>query len=415
VPLLLFLLPAAAMTAPLAAQIQRHPTGVNVNATGPTTVFITFGNLDGYVPVEAMWCGELTPATPALGDRCDAATIFGVLPIRLDQSRFSGQDGFSDLMSIPASVARRARQAAAGGAESAFFYVRRFADPTGGRPDQYVSVTCRLAGDGARTPLALLDVELRFTGGDAVPAVPSGSPPLPFEARIAYNGTGRMVGRWEIVFPGEDPPGADDLLTEASLPAELRGTQRRYTELERFNVFLPPTGTVILPGPPSDRLPTTLSGLYQVLLRIEASDDKEGDMDLAAAGAGVGIVPTGAVAGFALPILRYFVGTGGPASPAGTRLHLLEPAPDATISRTRRLVFSWATAPSAVLYRLEVRGADGSEVLRAVVQAGTAWYAAPPFVQADHAGQVLEWRVVVLNAEGAVVEGTAWQRLEIEG
>jgi hypothetical protein len=36
-------------------------------------------------------------------------------------------------------------------------------------------------------------------------------------------------------------------------------------------------------------------------------------------------------------------------------------------------------------------------------------------VQADHAGQVLEWRVVVLNAEGAVVEGTPWQRLEIEG
>jgi hypothetical protein len=32
---------------PLAAQIQRNPTGVNVNATGPTTVFITFGNLDG--------------------------------------------------------------------------------------------------------------------------------------------------------------------------------------------------------------------------------------------------------------------------------------------------------------------------------------------------------------------------------
>jgi hypothetical protein len=414
-PILLVLLASAAVTAPLSAQIQRNPTGVNVNTNGPTTVFITFGNLDGYVPVEAVWCGELVPAAPALGDRCDPGTIFGVLPIRLDHSRFSGQAGFSDIMSIPASVARRAWQAAAGGADSPFFYVRRFSDPAGVRPDQYVSVTCRLAGSGARTPLALLDVELRFMGGDAVPAVATGSPPPPLEARIAYNGTGRLVGRWEVVLPGEDPPTGDDLLTEATLPAELRGTQRRYTELERFNVFLPPTGSMILAGPSPDRMPTGLNGLHQVLLRIEASDDKEGDLDLAAAGAGQGIVATGAVAGFALPVLRYFVGVGGPAGPAGTRLRLLEPGPDATAARGRTLVFSWSTVPAAVLYRLEVRAADGSVVLSAVLQAGVASYAAPPFLLADHAGELLEWRVVVLNAEGAPVEATPWQRLEIEG
>jgi hypothetical protein len=413
--ILLFLLATTAVTAPLSAQILRNPTGVNVNATGPTTVFITFGNLDGYVPVEAMWCGELVPAAPALGDGCDPATIFGALPIRLDRSRSSGQDGFTDIMSIPASVARRAWQAAAGGADSPFFYVRRFSDPAGVRPDQYVSVTCRLAGSGARTPLALLDVELRFMGGDAVPAVATGSPPPPLQARIAYNGTGRLVGRWEVVLPGEDPPTGDDLLTEATLPAELRGTQRRYTELERFNVFLPPTGSVILAGPSSDRLPTGLSGLYQVLLRIEASDDKEGDVDLAAAGAGQGIVATGAVAGFALPVLRYFVGTRGPGGPADTRLRPLEPGPDATAAYGRTLVFSWSSVPAAVLYRLEVRSADGDAVLSAVLQAGVVSYAAPPFVLSDHAGALLEWRVVVLNARGADIEETPWQRLVVEG
>jgi hypothetical protein len=412
------LLAVAALVAPagpLAAQIQRNPTGVNVNATGPTTVFISFGNLDGYVPVEAIWCGELVSAAPALGEQCDPATIFGALPIRFDRSQFSGQNGFSDIMSIPASVARRARQAAVDGAESSFFYVRRFVDPTGGRPDQYVSVTCRLAGSGARTPLALMDVELRFAGGDAVPGVAPGGSPPPLTARIAYNGTGRLVGRWEVVLPGEDPPTGSDLLTEATLPAERRGTQRRFTELERFNLFLPPTGEIILPGPPPERLPTALNGLYQVLLRIEASDDKEGDMDLAAAGAGEGIVPTGAVAGFALPVLRYFVGTRGPTGQAGTRLRLLEPGPEAVVSSHRPTAFSWSPIPAAALYRLEVRGTDGRPVVGAVLQAGTASYAAPPFLLAERAGQVIEWRVLALNAEGAVIETTPWQRLEVEG
>ncbi len=47
-----------------------------------------------------------------------------------------------------------------------------------------------------------------------------------------------------------------------------------------------------------------------MLLRIEASDDKEGDSDLSAVGAGSGVVHSGAVAGFPLPTLRYFVGSG---------------------------------------------------------------------------------------------------------
>ena len=239
----------------LDAQIARFPTGVNVNAAGATTVFITFGNLDGYVPVEALWCGELIPASPDVGEKCDPATVFGALPVRFDRSRLSGQDGFSDVMSIPPSVARRAYQAAEAGADSRFFYVRRFVDPTGLGPDQYVAVTCRLTAGGARTPLALLDVQLAFAGDEPVLAVRTGDAPPPVEARIAYTGTGRLVGRWEVVLPGEEPPTAEDLLTEATLPAELRGTQRRYTELERFNLFLPPTGEVVIAGPDPRRLP----------------------------------------------------------------------------------------------------------------------------------------------------------------
>ena len=95
-----------------AAAISRDPNGVNVNAQGATTVFITFGALNQQVPVEATWCGELIPAAPDIGFKCDPATLFGRLPLRVDQSRLNG-NVFTDIMSIPPSVARRAWQAAA--------------------------------------------------------------------------------------------------------------------------------------------------------------------------------------------------------------------------------------------------------------------------------------------------------------
>ena len=67
-----------------------------------------------------------------------------------------------------ASVSRRAYQAAVDGQTSTFFYVRRFVSNTGG-PDEYVFVTCRLTGGGARTPLALLDVQLAYHLFRAIP------------------------------------------------------------------------------------------------------------------------------------------------------------------------------------------------------------------------------------------------------
>src|SRR5688572_32195638 len=85
------------------AQIRVNPTGVNVNMNGATTAFLTFGGVAGFVPVEAIWCGELESAAPDLGLKCNANTVFGRLPIRLDQSRSSGTGAFTDIMSIPPS------------------------------------------------------------------------------------------------------------------------------------------------------------------------------------------------------------------------------------------------------------------------------------------------------------------------
>jgi len=408
------LLAAAALVALAApgAAIDRNPNGVNVASQGATTVFITFGNLVDQVPVEATWCGELIPAAPDVGMRCDPGTIFGRLPIRFDQSALAADRRvFTDIMSIPPSVARRAYQAAARGENSAFFYVRRFVSLVGG-PDEYVFVTCRMAGGGARVPLALLDVQLAWEGDQTVLSVERDAEPPRPSARIAYNGTGRLKGRWEVVLPGDEPPSSRDLLTEATLPPGERPLQRRYTQLERFNVFLPPTGQITLPGPQPSLIPTVVDGLYQILLRIEASDDKEGDSDLAAAGAGSGVVHAGAVAGFPMPVLRYFVGSVPSDLMLAPGLAQLQPAPDATLA-AGALQFAWSLTRDAAVYRLEIADGEGQLLHAAVLQQGIGSYDAPSWLsQRVPAGEIL-WRVVALGADGGEVGATPWRRAAV--
>jgi hypothetical protein len=404
-----FAFAALATAMPAQAQITRDPTGVNVSSQDATTVFLTFGNLDGYVPDEALWCGELIPATPDVGNMCDPATIFGRLPLRLDLSRASGDQALTDIMSIPASVARRAYQAAEAGSESSFFYVRRFIDPTGAGPDQYVTVTCRLTGGGARVPLALLDVRIAFVTDTPLQSVAAGESPPPLSATIRYNGTGRLQGRWEVVTPGDEPPQRDDLLTEATLPDELRGTQRRYTELDRFNHFLPPTGEFTLPGPDVSRMPTDVPGPYLILLRIEASDDKEGDSSLDATGAGTGIVHSGAVAGFPLPPLRYYVAAPGSATPSfDARFRAVHPMAGVALPTREQVAFSWTPIAGATFYRLQIEAPDGGAVLSAVVEPPLTGYAAPSFLEERTAGG-FRWRVLALGPDGGALARTEWR------
>ena len=407
-----FLIAGVFAAAPAAAEIRRDPNGVNVAATGATSVLVTFGGLQGQVPAEAFWCGALVPAAPAIGFKCDPSTIFGQLPLRYDQSRTRGSV-FTDVMSIPASVSRRAYQAAQRGERSSFFYVRRFVSTAGG-PDEYVFVTCRMAGGGARVPLALLDVQVAFASGENVASVRRGERPPAVEARIVHNGTGRLRGRWEVVLPGEELPSATDLLPEASLPAEERPLQRRYASVERFNVFLPPTGRHTLAGPDVSRLPTSVDGLHVILLRIEATDDKEGDSNLALAGAGSGVLHSGAVAGFPMPVLRYFVGgaTGPAAAASPGALHQLQPSEDAVVT-SGPAEFTWAGGASAALYRLELSDAAGEPVLSALLQPGVSAYRAPSWLPEKAPGGQVRWRVVALGPAGETMAETPWRSLEL--
>lgn len=395
-----------------------NPTGVNVRSNGPSTAFLTFQNLDpAERAVEAFWCGEVSGAaggSVTAVNPCVPGTIFGRLPLRHDLARTSSAGAFTnltDIMTIPASVARRAYQAAQSGAPSDFFYVRRFSGGIAG--DRFVVVTCRMSGGGARSPLALLDVRVAFATeqGDApVLFLARGARLPPFGAKIAYNGSGTLKGRWEVVLPGDVEPSVEDLLTEATLPVEQRALQRRYTLLSRFEIFLPPGGPATIPGPDPERVPVAADGPYKILLRIEASRDKEGDSNTLA-----GVVASGGVAGFPMPVLRYYVGTPETLAalrraPAG-ELTLMLPLDGARV-RAAPLNFSWVDIADAALYRLEVE-AGGTAVLTAIVNPGVSSYTAPPWL-AQRAERPLRWRVIALGADGEALARSRWRALQVE-
>lgn len=401
------LLLLAIVSASLAeAQIKVDPPAVNVNAQGASTVFLSYGSVraDQY-SVEALWCADLVPAAPDIGMKCDPARTWGRLPLRNDLSRPSGSGGFTDIMTIPQDVARRAYQRASSGGESGYYYVRRFASASG-QPDEYIPILLRLTGGGAGVPLALTDVKLRFSTEKTVLSTPAGQPPPPLYAELVYTGTGRLKGRWEVVLPGDEPPSAEDLVPEASLPVEFRSSQHRYTELARFDLLLPPTGRYRLDGPDVTKLPTAIDGLYQILLRIEATDDAFGTTDLDSVGSGSGSVTAGGVAGFSLPALRYYVGSSDAegAKPDAVAIALLAPKLESTIAPGAPLEFGWtSSAAGASYFKLELIDAQGSAISSAIVAAPATTYSAPPFVPGRIVPGKLSWKVTAFDADGKEV------------
>ncbi len=405
-------------------EITVNPASVNVYSQGPTTVFLTYGNLGDYRPAQTAWCGDLQPATPAIGFTCAPGTIYGALPSRFDISRRSGNNAYTDIVSVPASVARRAYQAAARGEDSQFFYVRRFISESGA-PDQFVVVTMRLSGNGAGTPFSLTDVQLDFGAGKGPRA--SGQEPLmlfiepggkapPIRADIKYTGSGRLRGRWEVVRPGDPLPDSRDLLPEASLPVEERGTQQRYTQIGRFNVFLPPGGRYVLQGPDPARLPRDAAGQYLILLRVEASDDRENISDLSAVGAGAGVAQGGAASGFPLPVLRYVVGGGDNTANVSTpnSFEPLLPRDGLTIPAGQPIDFAWAASPQAAFYRLEIEDENGKLILSAMLKSSVRNYRAPSWLKSKVASGNLRWRVVALGRAGQYIGETEKRRFRIQ-
>lgn len=390
----------------VASQIQVNPTGVNVNSQNPSVVFLTFGQIpSGYAPAEAMWCGQLVAATPpAIGFQCRPDTIYGVLPTRHNLSQTSGNLGLTDIMSIPSAVVRRAFQTADNGGDAGFFYVRRFISTLGG-PDQFVVVTCRMAGGGARTPFALTDVKYLADTEEPIVFVRRGEK-LPLKGvQIRYNGTGRLKGRWELVLPGEELPTNRDLLTEATLPIEDRTSQRRFTQVERFYHFLPPNGEFTLELKNADQLPINADGQYLLLLRIEAVDDKEADSNLSVIGVGPGVVNSGAVAGFPMPTFKFFVS--GNSSGDWASSALITPAVDAELQPTSDPpLFTWRSMNGASFYRVEFFNDIKAPAFQALLPASRSVYRAPPWLYSKLTSGTFKWRVISIDDKGSQLSET---------
>lgn len=415
-PLLLALVVSAGAAVPLRAQVRVSPTGLSTNAMNPSTTFLTFGGLQDQDPDEGIWCGRVVTATaPDVGRTCDPETIYGRLPLRSDRSRVGADGTFTDIMVIPASVTRRAYLATRQGETAMFFYVRRFVSRRGA-PDEYVAVTCRLTGGGATVPFALTNVTVAFDTETPLLQLPRGDTVPPLAATIRYNGSGVLRGRWEVVLPGEELPSEEDLLTEATLPLAERRSQRRYMQVARFNLTLPPGGTATVPGPDPSRLPRDLEGLYHVLLRVEASDDKFGDSDPGAVGGAAGLTNTGAVAGFPMPMLRYMVGSVSsaptPVVGADRQLTLIAPRVDARLDAAATFAVQWVGLREARYHTVEFEDANGRTLLRAVVRGGAESYVVPPTVAAQAGpGAAVRWRVSAVDAGGGVIRRSGWRRV----
>jgi hypothetical protein len=396
-----------ACVAPAAAQITVSPGETTVYSQGATSVLLTFGNLGNRRPAEATWCGAIVPAAPDLGFRCDPSVIFGRLPVRYNQSRLSGNNAYTDIMSVTPSVARRAYLDAARGSTSTFFYVRRFVSSSGG-PDDYVPVTLRLGGNGAAVPFSITNVRLLWDGGNkTVPFVKSGESLPRITAEIFYTGSGRLIGRWEIVKPGETAPAQRDLLPESSLPIEERGTRRRFTQVKRFNVFLLPTGRTTIPGPDNERIEKTVDGMYLLLFRVASAMDGLNQSSLQAVNAGQGTIDSGGVAGFAMPVMRYYVGTGGAQIDQFNAVdYQLAPADLAEVSASQSIVFTWPSVPQAKYYRLIIENAAGVEIFSAVLLRDTRSYRAPSWLLKEATTELLRWRLVALDANHTVLSET---------
>lgn len=405
----LFIILLIACALPAAAQgITVSPGETTVYSQGATSVFLTYGNLGNRRPAEATWCGALVPAAPDVGMKCDPNVIFGRLPVRYNQSRLSGTNAYTDIMSVTASVARRAYLDAARGATATFFYVRRFVDQNGG-PDEYVPVTLRLGGNGAAVPFSITNVRLLWDGGNkTVPFVKQGEELPRITAEITYTGTGRLIGRWEIVKPGEALPTQRDLLPESSLPVEERGRQRRFTQVKRFNLFLPPQGKMLIPGPENQRIEKTVEGMYLLLLRIESVTDGLNQSNLTSVNAGPGVVNSGAVSGFAIPTLRYYVGTGGVEQVDEFKAvdNTLAPADGAEFVTSQAILFNWPAVPRAKYYQLIIEDEAGTEILSAVVLPDAHEYRAPSWLLEKAGNKQLRWRVLTLGAGGAQLDET---------
>ena len=280
----------------------------------------------------------------------------------------------TETIAIPSSIIYQALR----NGDRGFLFNRLFSDGQSSRSrDVILNIT---GGSGAL--LSLTRVSLRFDNG-SVERVVRPATAMTVRAQVGFTGTGRLAGVWEVAWPGTS------------------ATQPIYQPLALVRLNLAGGQTVIQ----SPRLPTTISGLYRIRLRLTDPALPEDR----------------------LPVLRYFVfGRYGEGLPGNIRL--VSPISPSAVGRGT--VFQWHPVSGAHAYRLEifpmpraivtdsgkldkarvsrVPEAGAERVAGAVVRAGKG--TTPGLTLGDttilsrlRAGQRYLWRVLALDGKGRVI------------
>jgi len=388
------------------------PNISNINQQSGGSVMLNYSGLSANEETrEAFWCGDVSSTGISSTNPCIPGTLLG-RSLQNHSWSYTKQNGvrcnFIEVMNVPPSVTRKAFQQALQGADPDFFYIRRFSDAG---QNSYISVRLKLSSSSINTPLSLNQVKIQFQGkaaNNVITFITRGEKLPEFGAQIRYSGQGRLKGRWELVLPGDIQPRPFDLYPAASVPVEQRILQRRYTLLGRFNKQLPSSGTFYLPGPKNNPILSNLNGAYKILLRLESElNPLENNAQ---------IELKGALSGFPLPVLRYYVGSQRAMQNAQQnqeigQLTLLSPD-DESFKKGDAITFKWLAFSGSALYQLEVRNADNQLALSAAIKADDHHYAAPPWL-IENSNTALRWRITALDKSGQVNANSAWRTLNI--
>ena len=382
----------------------------NVGSDLAQTLSYTFtGNSAAVIPGDGIFCFDLIGVLPAgatvTGNPCASGSEFARHPTVASAFQYTRVGAFvrgvRETIRVPSAVSRFARE----NNRARYYFVRNFL------PNQYAVVAIELLGNVANQPIALTDMRMYFKQGGEQPIVfvKRGSALPPIEAKINFTGSGWLRGAWEIVQPGDVEPTESDLITDASLPLEQRGLQRRYTVVGSFQQYFAAVGQATLTPPNLSRFPVTVDGGYRVLLRIFADPaiGAEGDARLASGSAG-----------FSLPTTRYFVGSFAShgAKSSLPPMTINRPAPDHTFTAIEPVSFGWQASADAAVYLLEAVDVTGRVVAAAQVPASAvelnAAYTAPQPWRTQAARGATRWRVTAYGRDGEPLARSDWRGVQ---
>jgi hypothetical protein len=391
--------------APVAGITAASSNLFDVALNAPTSVAVRYTLAGADTPLAGQFCSSLAAPYPANGvansNPCSVGSNLGLSNTAIGFNSSALQTG--ENLTVPSGVAAQATQRARQSGNSIFYFVRQFSS------GKFAVVQLRLNATAVNAGISLNELRLGFKDGSAVQNIgffKRGQILPPVVANLRYQGAGMLRARWEVVQPGDTPLNSLDLAPEASLTPLQRAQQHRYRVLDRVNVYLPAFGQTVIPGPAPRLLPNEQYGMYQVLLRIEATETVNGAQSVSAS--------------FALPVLRYYIGeSNGPSFSVANKapsepINLVSPQSKAVLSKDGLTIFQWLENKDVSLYRLELE-ANGKLVyaarVRAAVNEGINRYTAPPFITAKLLNTAARWRVVALASDGQFVGESEWREI----